>query len=79
MAILGSFWRRFVDLLPKAPRYVGTVVAVVSPGVYTVQLAGGGLMQATGGDEYVVSDRVFVLDKKIEGKAPNLPSITIDV
>ena len=44
MAILGSFWKRFVDLLPKAPRYVGTVVSVVSPGVYTVQLAGGGLM-----------------------------------
>ncbi len=79
MAILGSFWKRFVDLLPKAPRYVGTVVSVVSPGVYNVQLAGGGLMQATSPEEYVASDRVFVLDKKIEGKAPNLPSITIDV
>lgn len=79
MAILGSFWRRFVDLLPKAPRYVGTIISVASPGVYTVQLAGGGLMQATSTDAYAVSDRVFVMDKKIEGKAPDLPSITIDV
>lgn len=80
MAILGSFWKRFVDLLPTAPRLVGTIVSVISPGRFNVQLdGGGGVVQATSGDEYVVSDRVFVIDKKIEGKAPTLPSITIDV
>ena len=80
MAILGSFWKRFVDLLPTAPRLVGTIVSVISPGRFNVQLdGGGGVVQATSGDEYVVSDRVFVLDKKIEGTAPNLPSVTIDV
>ena len=80
MAILGSFWKRFVDLLPSSPRYVGTVVSVISPGRFNVQLAGGGIVQATGTDgEFNVADRVFVIDKKIEGKAPTLPSITIDV
>lgn len=81
MAILGSFWKRFVDLLPTAPRLVGTIVSVISPGRFNVQLdGGGGVVQATGADgELAVSDRVFVIDKKIEGKAPTLPSITIDV
>ena len=81
MAILGSFWKRFVGLLPKSARYVGTVVSVISPGRYAVQLSGGGgIVQATAGvDEYVVSDRVFVTNQKIDGSAPTLPSITIDV
>jgi hypothetical protein len=79
MAVLGSFWRKFVDLLPKAPRYVGTIVSVTSPGRYTVQIVGGGTLQVIGSTEYQVADRVFVADKKIEGKAPTLTAITIDV
>lgn len=79
MAILGGVWRKFVDLLPKTPRYIGTVVTVNSPGRYTVQLIGGGLMQAIGSTEYQVAERVFVADKKIEGKAPALSAETIEV
>jgi hypothetical protein len=79
MAVLGGIWRKFVDLLPKTPRYIGTIVAVNSPGRYSVQLIGGGLLQAIGSTEYQVADRVFVADKKIEGKAPALTSTTIEV
>lgn len=79
MAILGSFWKRFTDLLPSTPRHVGTVVSLVSTGRYSIQLAGGGVVQATTAETYSVSDRVFVVDKKIEGRAPTLPSITIEV
>lgn len=79
MATLGNFWRKFVDLLPKSPRYVGTIIAITSPGRYTVQIVGGGTLQAIGSTEYQVSDRVFVADKKIEGKAPALNQLIIDV
>lgn len=79
MAVLGGVWKKFVDLLPKTPRYIGTVLAVTSPGRYSVQLVGGGLLQVIGSTEYQVADRVFVADKKIESKAPALTSITIEV
>jgi hypothetical protein len=58
---------------------VGTIVSVTSPGRYTVQIVGGGTLQVIGSTEYQVADRVFVADKKIEGKAPTLTAITIDV
>lgn len=80
MAILGGFWKKFTDLLPKTPRYIATVVSVDSPGRFTVQLVGGGgLLQVLGGSEYQVADRVFVSDKKIESKAPTLTALTIEV
>jgi hypothetical protein len=79
MAILGGIWKKFVDLLPKTPRYIGTVIAVTSPGRYVVQLVGGGTLTVLGSAEYQVSDRVFVADKKIEGKAPTLTAETIEV
>lgn len=75
---LGSFWRRFVDLLPKTPRLIGTVVSI-SDNRYVVQLTGGGMMQALGPTGYQVSDKVFVVDKRIEGKAPALTNLTIEV
>lgn len=79
MAVLGNFWRKFQDLLPSTPRQVGTILSVDSPGRYTVQLVGGGILQVLGGSGYGVSDRVFVSDKKIEGGAASLPAITIEV
>lgn len=79
MAVLGGIWRKFVDLLPKTPRYIGTIVSVNSPGRYTVQLIGSGLLQVIGSTEYQAADRVFITDKKIEGKAPSLTTETIEV
>jgi len=52
---------------------------VTSPGRYVVQLVGGGTLTVLGSAEYQVSDRVFVADKKIEGKAPTLTAETIEV
>lgn len=79
MAVLGGFWKKFVDLLPKTPRYIGAVVTIEGNGRYTVQLAGGGLLQVIGESNYQISDRVFVADKKIEGKAPALTTETIEI
>ena len=79
MAVLGGIRKKFVDLLPKTPRYIGAVVTIEGNGRYTVQLAGGGLLQVIGESNYQISDRVFVADKKIEGKAPALTTETIEI
>lgn len=79
MAILGGIWKKFVDLLPKTPRYIGTIITVESVGRYTVQLVGGGMLQVIGESNYQISDRVFVADKRIEGRAPSLTGIVIEV
>jgi len=42
-----------------------------------VQLPGGGVLQARGAA--VVGDHVFVRDGLIEGLAPSLPIVSIDV
>lgn len=79
MNALGGIWKKFVDLLPKTPRYIGTVISVDSPGRFTVSLVGGGTLQVSGGSEYTVSDRVFVEGGKIVGEAPALTTLTIEV
>jgi len=67
---------RFLALLPPKPRQVGTVIAVDGE-VATVELPGGGQLQALGAA--VVNDRVFVRDGVIEGEAPNLTYISAEV
>ncbi|MDW3682925.1 hypothetical protein RA280_14445 [Cupriavidus sp. CV2] len=63
-------------LMPDPPLQVGTVISV-SNGVAAVQLPGGGLVQARGNT--VVGARVFVRDGVIEGTAPDLTVVLIDV
>jgi hypothetical protein len=77
--ILGNFWRRFADLLPKTPRNIGTVVSVLGSDRYVVQLMGGGVVQVTSSATFILADRVFITDKRIDSKAPNLPPVTIDI
>ncbi|WP_410054127.1 hypothetical protein [Cupriavidus sp. BIC8F] len=64
------------DLMPDPPLQVGTVVSITS-GVAAVQLPGGGLVQARG--DTTVGTRVFVRDGLIEGTAPDLTVVLIDV
>lgn len=77
--ILGNFWRRFTDLLPKTPRNIGTVINVLGDGRYVVQLIGGGVVQVTSSATFVVTDRVFITNKQIDSKAPNLTPMTIEI
>ena len=77
--ILGSLFKRFLDLVPKTPRLVGTVISNAGGGRYGVQLAGGGVIEATSKNAYSISARVFVEDQRIVGDAPALDVVTIDV
>ena len=71
-----NIYRTFLDLLPPRPLQVGTVLAISSQ-VATVELPGGGIIQARG--QATVGQHVFVRDGVIEGAAPELPVVVIEV
>jgi hypothetical protein len=66
-----NIWNKFLDLLPDSPKVIGDVLTV-SNGNYVVQLLGGGTIRATATEVYSENQRVFVVDGKIDGKAPTL-------
>lgn len=69
-------YKQFIDLLPKRPLLVGTVQAIAS-GVATIELPGGATIRARG--EAAAGDHVFVRDGVIEGPAPILAVVPIDI
>lgn len=73
---MSNLYHQFLALLPPRPLQVGTVTAVAGQ-LCTVQLPGGGVLQARG--DAAVSDRVFVRDGLIEGLAPALAVVVIDI
>lgn len=71
-----NLYRAFLDLMPSPALLVGDVVAIAD-GVATIELPDGGTVQARG--EAAVDDRVFVRNGLIEGPAPALTAVTIEV
>lgn len=74
--ITTNLWRRLRQLLPDSPLLVGTVTATSSYGA-TVQLPDGALLQVRG--EASIGDKVFVRAGRIEGPAPTLTSVLIEI
>ena len=72
-----NVYRALLELLPQDPLLVGTVTTVNADDTRTVQMPGGGTLRVRG--EAAVSDRVFVRGGVIEGTAPALTAITIEV
>lgn len=71
-----NLYRRLRDLIPDDPLVVGTVVSVSAAGVL-VQMPDGAQITARG--EAETGQRVFVRDGVIEGQAPALAVVTIEV
>lgn len=71
-----NVYRVFQELFPDPPLQTGTVAAV-SGDIVRVTLPGGGVIQARG--VATVGQRVFVRDGVIEGEAPALTVISIEV
>lgn len=67
---------RFLQLLPSPALQVGDVVAV-DAGLATIELPGGGRVQARG--DVTVGARVFFRDGIIEGPAPALLFVDITI
>lgn len=74
--MLRNPYRVFLDMLPARPLEVGTVLAVAGD-VVTIELPGGGRLQARG--QTGIGTRVFVRDGLIEGEAPTLTYISAEV
>ena len=73
---MANLYTVFKKLIPNAPLLVGEVVATYAGGA-TVTLQGGGTLRVRG--VATVGQRVFVRDGVIEGAAPALTLVEIEV
>ncbi|NDP57993.1 MAG: hypothetical protein GZ090_01360 [Oxalobacteraceae bacterium] len=73
---MANLYRIFKDLLPEAPLLVGTVMAVQTAGC-EVELPTGGIVFARG--TATVGQQVFVRDGVVEGVAPTLTVVEIEI
>lgn len=73
---MSNLFVQFKRLLPSTPRLVGVVDSLFTGGAVVV-LQGGGQLRALG--EAAVGQRVFVRDGVIEGVAPSLTLVEIEV
>lgn len=73
---MSNLYKQLMDLMPDPALQVG-VVSVLNDGIADVTLPGGGVIKARG--DAAVGDSVFVRGGVIEGQAPSLSIITIEV
>ncbi len=73
---MSNLFTEFKRLIPSAPLLVGTITAVDVGGA-TVELPDGATIRARG--EGAVDDVVFVRDGLIEGQAPSLSVVEIEI
>jgi len=73
---MSNLFAQFLKLLPSTPLQVATVLST-SGGTATLELPGGARVQARG--EASVGAQVFIRDDVIEGPAPNLPLVSVDL
>ena len=71
-----NLFQQFADIFPDPPLQVGTVTAT-DGAVATVTLPGGGVLRARG--DAPEGQRVFVRNGVIEGDAPNLAFVSVEV
>lgn len=71
-----NLFKQFVDLLPKTPLQIGSVVAYAG-GVATIEEPGGARSPARG--VATVGDKVFFRGGVIEGPAPTLDVVVIEI
>ena len=72
-----NLYRQLRELLPEPALTVATVAATHTDGTVTVTYPGGAQQRVRGAG--TVGQNVFVRAGQIEGQAPNLDSVTIEV
>lgn len=73
-----NVFRQLLELLPQTPLTIATVAADHADGTCTVTYPGGSQVRVRG-DGFAVAALVFVRDGVIEGTAPALTAITVEV
>lgn len=71
-----NLYKRLQALFPGARRQVGTVTAVSGSSV-TVELPDGATATAIG--SALIGDKVYIRDGQVEGEAPTLTVVEIEV
>jgi hypothetical protein len=71
-----NLWKRLKQLLPDAPLLVGTVDSVSAYGAI-VELPDGSLVSVRG--DATLGQQVFIRDGVIEGTAPTLTTVVIEI
>lgn len=71
-----NLFKRFSDLSGRSLRTVGTCIAA-DFGECTIQYPGGSVVQVKGAG--VEDTRYFVQSGKLDGEAPSLTSLTIEI
>lgn len=74
---MSNLFRELKALLPEPALQVATVAATHADGTCTVSYPGGSQQRVRGAG--TVGGRVFVRAGQVEGNAPNLPAVTLDV
>lgn len=71
--------KRLLDLMPKAPEFVGTITHEDHPKYKVLVVDGSGLVMCTSSTKYSVGTRVFVSDQEIKRVAPSGGVVQIEV
>jgi len=71
-----NLFNAFIELLPSYPLQVATITAIDGE-VARLELPGGGVLTARGTG--AVGDQVFVRDGVIEGQAPSMPFVQVEI
>ncbi len=70
---------RLIDLLPKAPEFIGNVQFANHPEYKVLVVDGTGLVICTSQTRYFVGDRVFISGSEIKRSAPNGTVLQIEI
>ena len=62
--------QRLIDLIPKAPEFVGTVQNADHPNYKVLVVDGTGLVLCTSSTVFSVGDRVYISGNEIKRSAP---------
>ena len=74
---MDNIYRELLGLLPSDPLLVGTVTTSHADGTVTLELPGGGPLRVRG--IAATGDRVFVRGGVVEGEAPALAFVEIEI
>ena len=71
--------KRLIDLLPKAPEFVGEITSADHPKYKVLVVDGTGLVMCTSSTKYSVGTRVFVSNQEIKRVAPSGAVVQIEI
>ena len=71
--------QRLIDLLPKAPEFIGTITSVDHPNYKVLVVDGSGLVMCTSSTKYTIGTRVFISGNEIKRVALGGEVIQIEV